>query len=214
MPGPLNRELVKGVCYCCKTALATGAGGAVFAAWRQVYAGNIRDIAFMQSKDGGKTFGPAMRISEDGWQLDGCPDDGPAMAVDRSNIVHIVWPTVIGGANPEGALFYSSTRDGRVFTPRQRIPTLGSPKPSHPQIAIDAAGGLHVAWDEVANGVRRAATRPLTVTGSGVASFGEPRVIAGPSAYPVMAATARGLLVVWTSGPLETSTIAVRRIKP
>ena len=212
--GSSNRELVKGVCYCCKTALATGAGGAVFAAWRQVYAGNIRDIAFMQSKDGGKTFGPAIRISEDGWQLDGCPDDGPAMAVDRSNIVHIVWPTVIGGANPEGALFYSSTKDGRVFTPRQRIPTLGSPKPSHPQIAIDAAGGLHVAWDEVANGVRRAATRPLTVTGSGVASFGEPRVIAGPSAYPVMAATARGLLAVWTSGPLETSTIAVRRIKP
>ncbi|MFA5909545.1 MAG: sialidase family protein [Vicinamibacterales bacterium] len=125
--GPGERELTKGVCYCCKTALAAGTGGSLFAAWRHVYAGNIRDIAFMQSRDGGKTFSAAARISEDGWQLDGCPDDGPAMAVDRNNVVHIVWPTVIGGDNPEGALFYASTKDGRRFTPRRRIPTLGGP---------------------------------------------------------------------------------------
>ncbi len=102
----------------------------------------------MQSRDGGTTFSPAARISEDGWQLDGCPDDGPAMAVDRNNVVHIVWPTVIGGDNPEGALFHASTKDGRRFTPRRRIPTLGSPKPSHPQIAIDPTGQIYVAWDE------------------------------------------------------------------
>jgi hypothetical protein len=206
-----DRELVKGVCYCCKTALVAGGSGNLFATWRQVYAGNVRDIAFAQSRDGGKTFSAPVRISEDGWQLDGCPDDGPAMVVDRAQTVHIVWPTVIGGAHPEGALFYTSTRDGRTFTARQRIPTLGGPKPSHPQIGLDRSGQLYVAWDEVRNGVRSAAIRTLTVS-SGNAAFGEALTISGPSAYPVMAAAPQGVLVAWTSGSADQSTIKVRRV--
>ena len=178
-----DRELVKGVCYCCKTALATGGPGVLFAAWRHVYAGNIRDIAFAQSRDGGQTFSAPVRISEDGWQLDGCPDDGPAMVVDRADTVHLVWPTVIGGANPEGALFYTSTRDGRTFTPRQRIPTPASPKPSHPQIALDRNGQLYVAWDEVSSGARSVAVRTVNVS-AGKATFGEAHCIGRPSALP------------------------------
>jgi hypothetical protein len=213
--GAPERELAKGVCYCCKTALAAGANGSLFAAWRHVYAGNIRDIAFMQSRDGGKTFGPAVRISEDGWQLDGCPDDGPAIAVDKNNVVHIVWPTVIGGANPEGALFYTSTRDGRTFTPRQRIPTLGSPKPSHPQIAIDGAGELYVAWDEVRGGVRGSAFRSMTVNAAaGSAKFGAPQTLGdGANSYPILAARPNGLLAVWTAGPPDRSTIVTRVLR-
>ncbi len=77
-----ERALLPGVCYCCKTALVTGQNGQLFAAWRHVYPGNIRDIAFSQSLDGGRTFSAHTRVSEDQWQLAGCPDDGPAMAVD------------------------------------------------------------------------------------------------------------------------------------
>ena len=74
--------MLKGVCYCCKVAMATAADGAIIAAWRHVYAGNIRDIAFTISRDGGRTFAAPQRLSEDRWQLAGCPDDGPALAVD------------------------------------------------------------------------------------------------------------------------------------
>jgi hypothetical protein len=211
--GGAERALASGVCYCCKTALAVGTGGAVFAAWRHVYPGNIRDIAFMHSRDGGRSFSPPVRISEDGWQLDGCPDDGPAIVVDQANVAHIVWPTVIGGDTPEGALFYSSTRDGRTFTPRQRIPTLGSPKPSHPQIALDGTGRLYVAWDEVRKGVRGAALRALMPDAAGVATFGPVQALSdGSSAYPVLAARPKGLLAVWTSGPPDRASITVRSI--
>ena len=34
----------------------------------------------------------------------------------RSRTVHLAWRTVIGGTDPEGALFYASTSDGRTFT--------------------------------------------------------------------------------------------------
>jgi len=212
--GSAERELTKGVCYCCKTALAAGANGTLYAAWRHVYPGNIRDIAFMASRDDGQTFSAPGRVSHDEWQIAGCPDDGPAMTVGADGIVHIVWPTVIGGAEPQGALFYASTRDGQTFTPRQRVPTLGSPKPGHPQIALAADGRLVFAWDEIVGGVRRAATIHARTSTTGTLTFDRPQMLSTdlPSAYPILAPTNDGMLVAWTRGPAASSVIAVQRI--
>ena len=57
-----------GVCYCCKTAIAAGPANSLYLAWRHVYPGNMRDIAFTVSRDGGKSFAPPVRVSEDKWQ--------------------------------------------------------------------------------------------------------------------------------------------------
>jgi hypothetical protein len=200
-----------GVCYCCKTALATAADGAIFAAWRHVYPGNIRDIAFTSSRDGGKTFAPPLRVSEDKWVLEGCPDDGPAMAVDARNRVHIVWPTLIGegSADPTIALFYAMSADGARFTPRKRIPTEGMPH--HPQIAIGADGSLTVAWDEGANGKRRAAMARTTVDAAAGSALTR-SVIGEAAVYPVVAATSDAAIVAWTSGASINSTIQVTRV--
>lgn len=201
-----DRELTAGVCYCCKTALAVRGDGMVVAAWRQVYAGNIRDIAFTTSRDGGQTFAAPLRVSEDRWEINGCPDDGPGIAVAPDETIHVVWPTVMmTGGEPEGALFYASTRDGRSFTPRQRIPTLGSPKPMHPQLLVDAAGPITVAWDEFVDGQRVAAMRTIKpadkAAGTTANKQGEDGVVeagpvvtlgAGPSSDSSGAASARG----------------------
>jgi hypothetical protein len=211
---PLERELAKGVCYCCKTALAAGKGGTLVAAWRQVYPGNIRDIAFSVSRDSGRSFSESERVSEDKWALDGCPDDGPALALDARGTAHLVWPTVIAGANVEGGIFYAASRDGRSFTPRIRIPTLGSPKPSHPQIAVDASGRIVIAWDELVGGTRVAALREVRPANDGTIAFGPIVELtdAGRAIYPVVAAASTGLVAAWTSGPADTSVIAVRRV--
>ena len=125
-------RLTSGVCYCCTSAIVALPGGTLVSAWRHVYAGNMRDRAFTVSRDGGRSFAPPARVSEDGWSIHGCPDDGPALAAAPDQRVHIVWPTVIPGAEPMGALFYSVLRDDGTCARRTRIPTLGSPKPSHP----------------------------------------------------------------------------------
>ena len=197
-----EREVTKGVCYCCKTALAVGVRGELYAAWRHVYPGNLRDIAFTVSRDRGRTFAPPVRVSEDEWAINGCPDDGPAIGVDKHGTVHIVWRTVISGANPEGALFYASTRDGRTFTPRVRIPTLGSLNPTHPQLVVDRAGRIVVAWDEAAEGRRVAAARELIVNPARGVDFAPVVTLSadGAATYPALAGTDRGLLAVWTSG--------------
>lgn len=209
-----EQEVTSGVCYCCKTALAAGPDGALYAAWRHVYPGNLRDIAFAMSPGNGQPFSPPIRVSEDGWEINGCPDDGPAMSVDAAGTVHIVWPTVIEENGPQGALFYASSRRGGPFSPRVRVPTLGGVKPAHPQIATDDEGRILVAWDEQVSGRRIAAARQLLIEDGQAPSFGEvvPLSSNSPGVYPVLASTGEGFIAAWTA-PLDPSRIEVRRLE-
>lgn len=200
-PDGTERELFKGVCYCCKTAMATGPDGTIYAAWRHVFDGNMRDMAFTLSRDGGQTFRPLTRVNEDGWSIAGCPDDGPAMAVDAKGTVHLVWPTV---KDDRGVILYATSTGGKPFSSPVPVQTMGGAKPSHPQIAVDPAGPVTVAWDEVQNGVRRAAIREL-------GSSSPPTVVGDATAYPVLASTPSGIVAAWTSGAPNNSRIVVRR---
>ena len=137
------------------------------------------------------------------------------MAVDRTGTVHVVWPTVIAGPQPQGALFYSTTHDGNTFTPRVRVPTQGSPKPSHPQVAVDAAGRVTTGWDEVIAGTRRAFLRELTTNGNQV-TFGDAIALGGDdtSMYPVIAVTDDARVVAWTAGAADATVVKARRLLP
>jgi hypothetical protein len=119
----------------------------------------------------------------------------------------------VGGREPQGAIFHASTRDGRTFTSRVRVGTLGSAKPEHPQIAIAEGQRIVVAWDEVVNGSRVAAIREVRRPAPAV-SLGPVLILSerGPASYPVVAPTAGGLVAVWTSGAASTSVIGVRRL--
>jgi hypothetical protein len=198
------------VCYCCKTALATGANGEVYVAWRHVYAGNLRDIAFARSVDGGRNFTPPTRVSEDGWILEGCPDDGPAIAVTARDRVHVVWPTLIsdGEGRESIGLFYAATKVASLaFSRRTQLPTEGLAH--HPQVATGADGTLFVAWDEAVAGARRAVVaraRP----GSDVPDFVRTVVSDGrPAVYPAIAVAGSTAVVAWTANRGESSVIGV-----
>jgi hypothetical protein len=209
-----ERELLRGVCYCCKVAMASTPQGGILAAWRHVYPGNIRDIAFIASRDGGQRFDAPTRVSVDDWQLAGCPDDGPSLAVDGEGTAHIVWPTVVNGPEPEGAIFYASSADGRTFTPRVRVPTLGSPRPMHPQVLTRRAGLVTVAWDEVIGGVRQAAIRNIRFDEAGQPIFGTTTRLGEPStpgSYPFLVSTSNGALAIYVFGKAGESVLRVAR---
>jgi hypothetical protein len=209
-----ERTLATGVCYCCKTAIATRPGGGVLLAWRHVYAGNIRDIAFMQSRDGGRTFESQGRVSEDRWVLNGCPDDGPAMAVDETGAIHVAWPTVMGGDQPRKLLRYAMSADGRTFSAPIEIPGLGSANPGHVQLAV-ANDRIVFGWDEPQAGRREVAMVTAPRTGERLV-FGTPQAAAadaGGGLYPVFATTTSGTLMAWTSGPRDRSLIGMMRLE-
>jgi len=208
-----EQQLAPGVCYCCKTALVPTRRG-ILAAWRHVYDGNMRDMAFAILGTPGAVANPA-RLSTDGWAINGCPDDGPALAVDAGDRVHAVWPTVIPGDQPIGALFYASkAATAPAFGARQRVTTLGAPKPSHPQVAVDGTGRVFVAWDEILGGVRTAGYADGPGPGDGALRLGAPvrLAAAGPTQYPALAPLARGAVVAWVSGAQPSSVIRVRHL--
>lgn len=199
------RELAAGVCYCCKTALATGPGGLVATAWRHVYEGNLRDMAFMTSRDGGRTFGAPQRVSADGWAIDGCPEDGPAVAVDARSTVHLAWPTVVNGAGQYKAVFYASSADGVAVSPRVQV----SPRNrsvAHPQLVLTAAGAPIILWEGTAadRGIWSSTRQPD-------GRFAAPVRISGPvhASYPVAAFARDGLLVAWLEHEGTSATVRV-----
>ncbi len=209
-----SQPIAGGVCYCCKTALAAGGNGGIYAAWRQVYAGNIRDIAFAKSTDG-RTFAPPERVSEDNWMLDGCPENGPSLAVDAHDRIHVVWPTLLPATDstsePTLALFYAMSADGRTFTPRARISTQGVAR--HPQVALGSRDDLIIVWDEQDGGTRRVAAARATPGGSDHVTFvREPLADTGPAGYPVAASVSDADVVAWTSGSGASSTIRLTRV--
>jgi hypothetical protein len=205
--------LTAGVCYCCKTAIAIGSGGTRHLAWRHVYPGNLRDIAFATLRGAGVHGDGTVRVSEDRWMLQGCPDDGPAMDVEESGRVHIVWPTVVTeqGA-PQKVLFHASSADGHAFTSRTRLPVEG--QANHPQIAVARDRTLLLAWDEVQDAVRR-----VVVARADAGEHGAPPVFRRDRSigdrtgvYPAIALTPPTSIVAWTSGSPAESIIEVLRL--
>jgi hypothetical protein len=206
--------LTAGVCYCCKTAIAAGSGGTMHLAWRHVYPGNLRDIAFATLRGAGVHGDGPVRVSEDRWMLQGCPDDGPAMDVEESGRVHIVWPTVVTeqGA-PQKVLFHASSADGHTFTSRTRLPVEG--QANHPQITVTRDGTLLLAWDEVHGAARRIAVARADAGGSSAPPvFRRDRSIGDHiGVYPAIAQTPTTSIVAWTSGAPTESTIQVMRTR-
>jgi hypothetical protein len=135
--------------------------------------------------------------------------------VDADGVTHMAWPTVVGGAEPVGAVFYSTSRDGRAFTPRVRVPTLAGRDPEHVQLAMVSRGNSVVAWDEVVNGRRTVVARRLE-SGAGGTQVGPPHAINDqrPARHPALAVTPRGVLVAWTDGTADAATrIAVKAVR-
>jgi len=210
------------VCFCCKTAVTVADEGATYVAWRHIYPTNLRDMAVARSPDGGRTFGAPVRVSEDGWQIDGCPEDGPSLAVSADGVLHIVWPTLIDEPQARKAIFYSFSKDGgRTFVPRIRLDRDddGSTIAAHPQVAaIDSINGrVYVVWDEGAGASHRVRLRRIAsssrdgwtpVPGDIVTVSGDERAI-----YPAIAVTPDGAVVAWTAGPSNASEIRVRAIR-
>jgi hypothetical protein len=204
-----------GVCFCCKTAiLGSGATGTarpgsrdMVLAWRHIFPNSERDIALSVLDPAHGQPGRMVRVSDDRWQLQGCPDDGPAISASGSGMVHVVWPTLAepgaADAGPEKAIYHARTTDGRTFTPRRRLDRPGSGA-AHPVVAALASGPAVALWDEVADGVRRVVAQPIRQPAA-------PQVL-GPGVYPSVAALDDAFVVAWTVGSGDAAVVRIQRL--
>jgi hypothetical protein len=203
---PVETLVAANVCFCCKTAVAAR-GADVYVAWRHLFPGGVRDIAIAHSTDGGRTFLDPVRVSQDNWKIDACPDDGPAMAIDAQGAVRLAWPTLV--TDPDGprmAIFESTSRDrGVTFSPRVRVDGAAG-GPAHPRIAA-GGGAAAIVWDELAQGTRRVMFRSAGAPSGRAVGTG--RI----ASYPAIAAVSGGFLVAWTDQSGEQSTIRAQLLR-
>ena len=92
--GPGASELLDDrVCECCATDAALAAGGPVVA-YRDRSDSEIRDIAVVHATADG--WSEPTLIHDDGWEIYGCPVNGPAIAADGKHIA-VAWFTAAEG---------------------------------------------------------------------------------------------------------------------
>lgn len=115
-----NIKISSEVCPCCKTNLAIGGNGKIYASWRQVVGDNFRHIAVASSENSGRSFSNYMIVSNDQWQINACPVSGAPLQIDKENNLKTIWFTSGKAGNP--GLYFSESKDGgKTFAPRKII---------------------------------------------------------------------------------------------
>ncbi len=87
-----NIKVAGGVCPCCRPAIAFDESGKVFISWRHVYKGNNRVIVVASSEDQGLTWSKPVRVTQEGWRINGCAHSGPSMKYVKGKLF-VVWYT-------------------------------------------------------------------------------------------------------------------------
>lgn len=206
--GPSRGIHLEPTCPCCRTALAVAHDGTLYAAWRKIFPGDVRDIVVARSTDHGETWSEPVRPRADGWVFPGCPHAGPSLKVGADGVVHIGWWT--GKAGDAGVWYARSSDGARSFTPAA-IATGERSIPAHVQLALMAGGRVVVAWDD---GLSSDLPGILVRVGREGDFSPAVRLSARGNAasFPVLAAAGDTLLVAWSQvgGEAHRAAMAAR----
>jgi hypothetical protein len=127
--------------------LVTEPGGKVHAVWEDERNSNW-DIFYANSTDGGLTFSPNVRITN---EQPGKGQNNPSLAVDSLGIVHVVWED---NRNGNWSVFYANSQDGFI---RNTEVSWGSTPGNQweASLVVGNNGTIHVVW-EAASDIRYA----------------------------------------------------------
>ena len=195
------------VCDCCQTSAALTATGPVIV-YRDRSADEIRDIAVVRRVSGSRWTDP-VPIHRDGWRINACPVNGPAIAA-RGNDVAVAWFTA---ANNTPMVRIAFSRDaGATFAAPIRVDD-GQPA-GRVDVELTKDGAALVTWIERTGG-DAAAVRLRRVERGG--RSGAPATIATSSAarasgFPRMVIAGNDALFAWTV-PGRPSSVKVARMK-
>ena len=179
------------VCECCQTTMARTTDG-FFVAYRDRSPDEIRDIGFVRYANG--TWTEPATLHDDGWQIAGCPVNGPQVAAQHGHVA-VAWFTAAGDEGKVQVVF--SDDDGASFGAPVRIDE------GHPvgRVDIEAVGdGVVVSWIERGEGGRGAVKlRRVSASGTMTAPISLGETSAGrASGFPRMAMVDAEVFVTWT----------------
>ncbi len=179
------------VCECCPTAAAVTSAGPIVA-FRNRSDDETRDIYVSRFVD--QTWTEPVAVHNDGWHLNGCPINGPALRANRRDVA-VAWFTA---PNDEGHAFVAFSQNaGETFNPPIRVDEIGSL--GRVDVALLSDGSAMVSWIEFAD--KHAALMVRQIERSGRRSAATTVSALGAnrnSSYPRMARFGNDLLFAWT----------------
>jgi BNR repeat-like domain len=107
--------------------------------WSDYTPGYYADVFFSRSTDGGSTFSAPVQVSG------GSGARGTSMALDTAGNIYIAWAEYWTSAGGSYGMFIRQSSDGGA-TFSSPIAVSTSLTSSGPQVAIDSAGNINVAW--------------------------------------------------------------------
>jgi hypothetical protein len=177
-------------CDCCQTSVAVSARGPI-AVYRDRTADEIRDISVARFENGRWSHGKPVR--NDGWQVNYCPVNGPAIAAREHNVA-VAWFTAADSL-PRVYISFSMD-DGVTFGEAIRVDA-GNPAGRVDVQLLDDGDAL-VTWLEnqpdPSLRVRRVSKDGATTSAHKIQAMSTER----PSGFPHVVVTGSKVVFAWT----------------
>ncbi len=187
-------------CSCCQTSAAVTGNGIVLVVYRDRTADEVRDISVVRLVDG--AWSEPASIHADGWEISGCPVNGPAIDTAGERAV-VAWFTAADDVPIVNVAF--SDDAGESFGSAIRI-DMGEAAGRVDVLHLDDGSAL-VSWVEWTDaGEALLVCRTLPESGCS-----DPQEItlsdaAGSINFPRMVLTGDGVYIAWTQPLSERST--------
>ena len=190
------------VCECCQTSAALTDEGPVVV-FRDRSDQEMRDISIVRLKNGKWTAPRA--IHDDGWKLNGCPVNGPAVAA-TGNKVAVAWFTTIND-KPQVRLAFSADSGESFGTPI----TIDDGNPvGRVEALMLEDGSTLVCWLEKAPGSGSVRLRRVWPDGKTAESIAvAPSGTARSNGFPQMVRSGNSLVFAWVSTRVLTATMPI-----
>ncbi len=193
-------------CECCRIGLAIDSNDRAVLAYRALFAGGVRDHAIQSVSD---QYLPSalMRVSNDHWQTDVCPHQGPSVSVSETGAVHVTWFTQ---GSVRSGLYYAHALEGS--------PVFSEPLPIgnaalNPSRAYVLASGRSVwlVWKEFDGQTSSLHAMRSTDQGLTWSPSEELMSTRGYSDHPLLLKSGQGVYVSWLT---RLNGYQLRRLDP
>jgi len=180
-------------CSCCQTDMARWADQTLVA-YRDRTDDEIRDISIAHRS--AMRWGAPKKIHNDGWKIEGCPVNGPAIAVGTKNAV-VFWPTFV---NDQMVLRYVVAESPKAFGSGSRMYQLKlAAVPSGRVDTVAWHNGFLLTW--ISRAKDRPAIEAAVLDENGQidlsAPVAEPALRGRSTGFPRVASDGKRGLVAW-----------------
>ena len=192
-------------CECCKTSMTATADGLV-AVYRDRSDKEIRDISIVRYTNG--RWSQPQALTNDGWEIDGCPINGPAVSANGRNVA-VAWFTAPDDKSQVYVLM--SADSGKTFGKKIRIDD-GNPI-GRVDVVSRSSGAAVVSWVERTSQGAQVRVREVAANGSAAAPMNVSGTFGlGSGVFPRMVRSGDDIVVAWTdaSKPAQIRTMVVR----